>query len=109
MSAFQVGGKTVTFTGATSAPATVQAVSNNGQRTPQYLLTNIGTADVWVGFDAITSQATLNATIPTGTATYGVWLLARTQMTLTAPPDAFFTGITSAGTSIVYVTPGYGE
>lgn len=109
MSAFQVGGKTVTFTGAGTAPSTVQCVSNNGVRTPQYMLTNIGSVDVWVSYDAVTSQATLNAVIPTGTAQYGVWLLARTQVVITAPPDAFFTGITASGTAIVYVTPGYGE
>lgn len=109
MSAFQVAGPTVTFTADTTAPTTVQCVSSNGVRSPQYLLTNIGTSDVWVSFDAATGLATKNAVIPTGTAQVGAWLLARSQMTLTAPPDAFFTGITSAGTSVVYVTPGYGE
>ena len=109
MSAFQVSGKTVTFTADTTAPSTVQCVSDNGERTSQYMLTNIGTSDVWVAFDAITSKATQRAVIPTGTAQYGLWLLARSQIVFTGPPDAFFTGITSAGTSIVYVTPGYGE
>lgn len=109
MSAFQVQGKTVTFTGATSAPTAVQCSSNSDVRTPQYLLTNIGTADVFVGFATDATNAAALAVIPTSTATYGIWLLARTQVTISAPPDAFFTGITPSGSSIVYVTPGYGE
>lgn len=109
MSAFEVGGNTVTFTGAASAPATVQAQSTNRERTPQYLLTNIGNVDVFVGFATDTANATANAVIPTGTSRYGYWLLARTQVVISGPPEAFFTGITASGTAIVYVTPGYGE
>lgn len=109
MSAFQVTGKTVTFTAATSAPTTVQAPTLENERAPQYVLTNIGTADVFVGYAADTGSATANAVIPTGTPTFGFWLLARCQVTLSGPPGAFFTGITASGTSIVYVTPGYGD
>lgn len=109
MNPFEIQGKTVTFTGATSAPSTVQCVSSNDTRSPQYMLTNIGNVDVWVSYSSVTSQATLNAVIPTGTSQFGVWVLARTQVVISGPPDAFFTGITASGTAIVYVTPGYGE
>ncbi|HEX8106710.1 MAG TPA: hypothetical protein VF516_03230 [Kofleriaceae bacterium] len=109
MSAFQVQGKTITFTGATVAPTPVQCVSNSGLRTPQYVLTNLGTVPVWIGWGLSTGEATANAVIPTSTATYGMWLMPGNQSTISGPPDAFFTGITSSSTAVVYVTPGYGE
>lgn len=109
MSAFQVLGKTVTFTAATSAPSPVQCLTSNGVRAEQYILTNIGTAVVFVGWGQATDQASANAVIPTSTPTCVYVLLPGTQTTITAPPDAFFTGITSASTAVVYVTPGYGE
>lgn len=109
MSAFEVQGKTVTFTGATSAPTAVQCLGNSEVRTPQYILTNTGNVDVFVSYATDVTNAASGAVIPTATSRFGFWLLSRTQVSLTAPPDAFFTGITASGTAVVYVTPGYGE
>lgn len=110
MSAFEVQGNTVTFTGAATAPTAVQCVSNNGTRTPQYLLTNIGSVTVFVGWSTVNATvAELNSVVPTSTSTFVYPLLAGSQVAISAPPDAFFSGITASGTAVVYVTPGYGE
>lgn len=110
MNAFQVQGNTVTFTGAVAAPTAVQAVSFNETRAPQYLLTNIGSVPVFVGFSPLSAAAAgANAVIPTATPTTVYPLLPGTQIVFSGPPDAWFTGITSSGTAIVYVTPGYGD
>lgn len=109
MSAFQVLGKTGTFTAATSAPSAVQVQAGNGVRGEQFLLTNVGTVTVFVGWGQTAAQAAANAVIPTSTQTCVYVLLPGTQVSITAAPEAFFTGITSASTAVVYVTPGYGE
>lgn len=109
MSAFEVQGKTVTFTGAASPPTAVQCPSNNDVQSPNYILTNIGLVGVFVGWGQTAAMAALNAVIPTGTAQYGYYLLPGSQVTISGPPNAFFTGATASSTSIVYVTPGYGE
>ena len=109
MKAFEICGNTVTFTGATSAPTPVQCVGNNKERNPQYVLTNIGLVGVFVGWGQTADVASLNAVIPTATSRYGYYLLPGTQITITAMPSAYFTGITASSTAIVYVTPGNGE
>lgn len=110
MSAFEVQGNTVTFTGATSAPTAVQCVSNNDTRAPQYLITNVGTVTVFVAFSKVSAAAaSLLAVVPTGTPSFIIPVLPASKIVFSGPPDAFFTGITSSGTAIVYVTPGYGE
>lgn len=109
MAAFEVGGKTGTFTAATSAPTAVQVSSNNAEQSPQYLITNTGTVDVWLGWGQTAAQAAAAAVIPTSTQTFGCWVLARTQVVLSGPPGFFFTGITSSSTAVVYVTPGQGD
>jgi len=107
MIAFEVQGKTVTFTGDATAPAGVQALSNNDVRSPQKMLTNAGTVAVFVGWGETSDAAKANAILPTGTPRYGYYLLPSTQVVITAPPEAYFTGI-SASAAIVYITPGKG-
>lgn len=109
MSAFEVQGKTITFAGAVTAPTAVQCDSANDVRSPQYVLTNIGLVGVFVGWGQTAAMAALNAVIPTGTSQYGYYLLPGSQVTISGPPNAFFTGATASSTAIVYVTPGYGD
>jgi hypothetical protein len=109
MTPFEVQGNTVTFTGATTPPTAVQCVSNAGTRAPQYLLTNIGTVTVFVGWGQSAAEAAANAVVPTSTPTYVYPLLGGTQVVISGPPNAYFTGDTASDTAIVYVTPGYGE
>lgn len=108
--AFQVGGNTCTFTGASPAPTAVQCPSNSGVQSPQVVLTNVSsTVDVWVSWGQSATAAAVNAAIPTGTTRFGYYLLRGTQVTVSAPPNSFFTGTTASSTAIVYITPGTGQ
>ena len=110
MSAFEQQGNTVTFTAAASAPTAVQCTGNAGGRSPQYLITNIGAVTAFVGFSPLSAaDAAVYAVVPTGTSRYCLPVLAGSQISFSGPPDAYFTGITSGGSAIVYVTPGYGD
>jgi hypothetical protein len=48
-----------------------------------------------------------NATVLT-TTNLSIPLLAGTDEILTFPPNAYFSGITSTSTAVVYITPGDG-
>ena len=114
-SAFQMQHRTQVFTAATTAPTPVQVTSVNAQ-TPtnacNYVLTNIGTQVAFVSCEATAALATSSAVIPTaGGGTNGarcIPVLGNSQISLTGPPAAFFTGITSSGTATVYVSGGEG-
>ena len=108
MSAFEVQGKTITFTANATAPSAVQCVSNDGTRAPNYLITNVGAVTVFVAYATDATNAFALAVIPTGTSQYVCPVLPGSQVSISAPPDAYFTGV-SASSAIVYVTPGYGE
>jgi len=108
MKPFQVCGKTVTFTGATTPPSPVQAVSDNNITTTEVLLTNVGTVAVFVGWGQTADAATANATVPTSTPTFVYPLLPGTQAVITAQSGSYWTGDTSSSTAIVYVTCGIG-
>lgn len=107
MNAFEVQGNTVTFTADATQPTGVQAPSSNDVRSPQVMLTNAGTVDVFVGWGSTSDAAKANAILPTSTSRFGYYLLSKTQVVISAPPEAFFTGV-SASAAIVYVTPGAG-
>ena len=109
-SVFQVQGNTCTFTGATPAPTAVQCPANSGVPAPQVVLTNISsTVDVWVSWGATAAAAAVNAAIPTSTTKFGYYLLRGTQVVVSTPPNAFFTGTTASSTAVVYITPGTGQ
>lgn len=106
--AFTPTGNTVTFTAAGTAPTPVQAVTTGGLGSNQYRIINASTTDkVFLGFGADAATATSNAIEVTTTAP-SIPLLPGTDEILTLPPNCYFTGITSANTSVVYVTPGDG-
>ncbi len=110
MIAFTPNGPVQSFTAATpTAPTSVQAVSGDQVGSQQYVLTNTdGTNDVIVGWGASDTEAKLNAA--NGSSVKSCYYLLRgTVQVVTGPRDAFFTGISVAGTAIVKVQPGYGN
>ena len=104
--AFTKTGNTVTFTASTSAPTPVQA-SSTTLGGNQYRVINAGSVTVFLGYGTTDSDASNNAAIVTGTGP-SFPLLAGTDEILTFQPNAYFTGITSSGSAVVYVTPGDG-
>lgn len=104
--AFTKTGNTVAFLAATTAPATVQAVSSTLGGN-QYRVINSGTVTVFLGYGTTASEANSNATVVTTTGP-SFPLLPGTDEILTFVPNAYFTGITSSGTASIYITPGDG-
>lgn len=105
--AFTPTGNTVTFTANTTAATPVQAVSTTLGGN-QYRILNSGTVTVFMGVGSTSALATANATVVTSTA-QAIPLLAGTDEILTFGPNYYFTGITSASTAVVYITPGDGS
>lgn len=106
INAFNPQGNTVTFTANIAAPTAVQAVSS-GPQTDAYRIINSGTVTVFLGVGANATAANTNAVVISGNAA-SVPLLPGTDEILIFAPGSYFTGITSAGTAVVYVTPGEG-
>ena len=104
---FTPSGNTVTFTAANVAPSTVQAVSSTLGGN-QYRVLNAGQVTVFLGVGSTSAQASASATVVTGSANC-IPLLAGTDEILSFPPNAYFTGITSSSTAVVYITPGDGD
>lgn len=104
--AFTKTGNTVTFTASTSAPTPVQATSSTLGGN-QYRIINAGTVTVFLGYGTSSSDSSNNAAVVTTTGP-SFPLLAGTDEILTFQPNAYFTGITSSGTAVVYITPGDG-
>jgi hypothetical protein len=105
--AFTPTGNTVTFTANTSAATPVQAVSTTLGGN-QYRILNNGTVTVFMGVGNTSANATANATVVTSTS-QAIPLLAGTDEILTFSPNAYFTGITSSSTAVVFITPGDGS
>ena len=110
LGAFTPVGNTITFTANTSGnlPTPVQATGCSTGSQCQYLISNSGVNNVCVGYGT-SANATANAVIPTGTPTFCTWAFANTQIIITAGYGSYFTGITSSGTSVVYVQAGVGQ
>jgi hypothetical protein len=106
VTAFTKLGNTVAFTADTTAPAAVQATAT-GLGATQYEVQNPGQVTVFLGYGTSASEASNNATVVTSTG-YGYPLLPGTDKIISAPPNAYFTGITSSGNAVIYVTPGEG-
>ena len=106
-SPFSPSGNTVTFTASTAAPAAVQALSTTLGGN-QYRVINAGNVTVFMGLASTATNATLNAVVVSTTAP-SIPLLPGTDEILTFVPNAWFTGITSSGSAVIYVTPGDGD
>ena len=104
--AFNPLGNTVTFTANTAAPTAVQAVTTGPQATA-YEILNAGNVTVFLGSGS-TATAANNGAVVASNSQACIPLLAGTDKVLTFGPNAFFTGITSNGTALVYITPGEG-
>lgn len=105
--AFTPTGNTVIFTANTTAPTPVQAVSNTLGGN-QYRILNSGTVTVFMGIGSTSALATANAVVIVSTG-QAIPILAGTDEILTFTPNAYFTGITSSSTAVVYITPGDGS
>ena len=106
INAFTKMGNTVAFTAATTAPAPVQAASTSLGGN-QYRIINNGNVVVFLGYGSTASDATNNALVVTSSQA-AFPLLPGTDEIRTFVPNAYFTGITSANTAVVYITPGDG-
>jgi len=104
--AFTPLGNTVVFTANTSAPTPVQAVSNTLGGN-QYRIINSGNVTVYLALGNTSTNATSNAVVVTSTGG-SIPILPGTDEILTFVPNAYFTGITSTNTAVIYVTPGDG-
>ena len=104
---FTPTGNTVTFTAANVAPSTVQALSTTIGGN-QYRILNAGQVTVFLGVGTTSAQANASATVVTASANC-IPLLAGTDEIITFAPNAYFTGITSSSTAVVYITPGDGD
>lgn len=104
--AFTKLGNTVAFTAATTAPSPVQAVSTTLGGN-QYRIINAGSVTVFLGYGS-TSDAANSAASVVSTSGEALPLLPGTDEILTFVPNAYFTGVTTANTAAIYVTPGDG-
>ena len=107
INAFSPTGLTVSFTAATTAPTSAQAVSSAPSMRParQYRVVNTGAVTVLLGVGVDDAAAkTAAASIAAG----AVPILPGAVEILGFPAGSFFSGVTSTSTSVVYVTPGEG-
>lgn len=110
MKAFLPQGPIESFTGATSAPTSVQpkGATIGEVQEQQFVLTNTdGSNDCCVGWGKTDASAKLNAVA--GTSMMQYWLLHGTQVVVTAPVGSFFSGITGSSTAVIKVQAGLGN
>ena len=100
-------GNTVTFTAATTAPTPVKVPTWNGFGVSQYEVFNPSNVTVFIGYGPAAANATANAVVVSSTSP-AYPLLPGTDKIISAGPNAYFTGITAAGSATIYVTPGDG-
>ena len=103
---FTATGNTVVFTAATNAPTPVQAISTTlgGNN---YRILNAGIVTVFLGYGTSAANATSNAAVITSTGT-SFPILPGTDEIISFVPNAYFTGVTSTSSAVIYVTPGDG-
>lgn len=102
-------GNTVTFLANTAVPTAVQAPQGlaNNVSFCQYRIFNSGQNLIFLGVGANATTANNNAVVVTTTANT-IPVLPGSLEILSFPVNSYFTGITSSGTSQIYVTPGLG-
>ena len=108
MNPFQPTGPLLSFTGATTAPTSVQAITLNNCADQQVCLTNIDpTTDCVVGWGQTDAIAKTNAAAG-ATVSQCYYLLHSSQVVINVPAGTYFSGITAANTAIVKVQAGTG-
>lgn len=103
---FTPTGNSVVFTAATTAPTPVQAVSTTLGGN-QYRVLNAGSVTVFLGVGGTAAVANAAAVV-VSSSNAAIPLLAGTDEILTFQPNAYFTGVTSSSSAVVYITPGDG-
>jgi hypothetical protein len=106
INAFTKTGNTITFTANVAAPTPVQC-SSSTLGGNQYRIINNGSVTVFLGYGTTSSDASNNAVVVSSTGA-AFPLLPNTDEILTFVPNAYFTGITSSGNAVIYITPGDG-
>ena len=107
----QQNGPTVPFTANVSGsiPNPVQAASD-ASFSQQYLITNVGSVVAFVSHASTSALATTRCIVPIGSAaSVSIPTLPLSAYVVTDVPNAFFCGITSSGTAVIYVTPVVGN
>lgn len=110
MNPFRPTGPLLSFTGANTAPTSIQAVSLNNVVDQQVCLTNTDASnDCVVGWGASDASAKLNAAVANLSQSC-YYLLARSQVIVAIPSGSYVTGITpgSSVTAVVKVQAGCG-
>lgn len=108
MIAFDPNGPLLSFTAATSAPTSVQAISLDSVQNQQYVLTNTSSSiDAVIGWGQTDAAAKLAAAAGSNTSNC-YYLLHGSQVVITAATNAYFSGITASSSALVYVQTGYG-
>jgi len=111
--AFNPIGNTATFLANSAAPTPVQVTytpaSNSTGYTSycQYRVFNSGSYLIFLGVANNAAGANSNAVVVSSNST-GIPVLPGTLEIFSFPTNSYFTGITSSGTSQVYITPGFG-
>lgn len=105
--AFSPYGLTVSFTAATTAPTSAQAVSTAPTTRParEFRVVNAGTEVVFLGVGVDDTAAKAAAA---SLAAGAVPILPGAIEIIGFPAGSYFTGRTAANTAVVYVTPGIG-
>ena len=106
INAFTKTGNTITFTANVAAPTPVQC-SSSTLGGNQYRIINNGSVTVFLGYGTSSTDASNNAVVVNTTGA-AFPLLPNTDEILTFVPNAYFTGITSSGNAVIYITPGDG-
>ena len=76
----------------------------------QYVITNAGANLAFITAASTVAQATSTCVVPVaGGPTETLPVLPLSQVSVTYSANAWFCGITTGGTSVIYVTPGVGE
>lgn len=109
MIAFTPTGPLLSFTSASSAPTSVQAISLDGTSDQQVCISNVDAAnDAVIGWGASDAIAKYNAAAAASVANC-TYVLHGTQVVITVPPASYFSGIAVASTAIIKVQAGYGN
>lgn len=110
--AFYPCGDTVVMAAATAAPTGIQAPTNtvNDKRSVgTYRIVNTGSVMVYLSVGPTAAKCASGAVIPTaGNSKRIIPMSAGSTEILRLGDDPFFSGITSAGTSTLFITPGKG-
>jgi len=104
---FTPSGNTVTFVADTTAPSAVQAVSETLGGN-QYRVINAGSVTAFLGYGATAADANA-AAVAVSSSQKAIPLLAGTDEIITFLPNAYFTGVTSSNTAVIFITPGDGS